>query len=97
MVSDAAATQHQVEVFHLRAQKILTHSKASSDCVLDRTINAIKTIEDSKQQYFLYDCRWRLTQYRLEYLPAIVIDAQFVSYGLRNIDKALALVEAIDD
>ena len=87
------AYSHTIEVFHLSGQSLSNSHLATHRCNLDKQNQPIHSPLEAKKNYQYFNCQWLATQYELQYLPAIVIDKQFITYGVTDISEALQLLE----
>lgn len=97
---------HQVEVFSIKPLLVQTDGIEASTCYLDElgqfeeklsrlSKNTIKDkVKDKENELLkLMQCQYKASLYQLNKLPAIVIDGEYVAYGIDSVSKALSLIK----
>lgn len=95
---------HQIEVFTLAQYPVTGNKYQVTLCKLD-ALNLLRIelnskipdlkqlntygLSKSKQLTEAFRCLHKADVYELEYLPAIVIDKKYVTYGIDSVKKAL--------
>lgn len=100
---------HQIEIFSIHALPIQTDGIAVNVCWLDnierieaqlsevsQDISEIKKQIKEQEGALIkaMDCQYQASLYGIQKLPAIVIDKEYVAYGVVSVAKAL---EALKD
>lgn len=99
---------HQIEIFSINTLPVKADEMEVSFCWLDKInrieqtlasvsnddISVIELINEYEQTLMnAMQCQSRASAYGLKKLPAIVIDEQFVAYGLDSVSQALRVLE----
>ena len=97
---------HQIEVFSIKPLSVQTDGIKASICYLDEIeqfeavlsdlsqIKVLERVKDKENDLLkAMQCQYQASLYQIAKLPAIVIDGEYVVYGIDSVSSALSLFE----
>lgn len=97
---------HQIELFSITSIPVKPDGFEAVSCVLDELAQMEETLSDVPKSQIMdmmkdqeprilpsLTCQYQASLYQIKKLPAIVIDHQYVAYGVDSVSRAITLFE----